>query len=214
MGRYLTSRQIQLCNSLINYLEVGRWTEAHGFSSFPRYSTREELYAAVAAPVCNRRVLYLEFGVYRGASLRHWCHLLQHPSAMLHGFDSFQGLPEDWDRLRGAGTFTADGRWPEFDDQRVVLHAGWFKDTLPLFIIPEHEELLIHLDADLYSSTELVLRVLQDNIVPGTIIIFDEFCDRLHELRAFDEYLQRTAQRFMLLGATSNLEQAAFRRIG
>lgn len=212
LGPWLTSRQIHFLNAIVNYLEVGRWAAEHGFSGFPRYRGRLELHTAVAASFAAKEVLYVEFGVFEGTSLRHWCGLLQNPQSMLHGFDSFQGLPEDWDSLRRTGTFSLGGRLPEFDDRRVVLHPGWFSDTLPAFSVPDHEQLVIHVDADLYSSTECVLRILEPRIVPGTIIIFDEFSDRLHELRAFEEYLVRTRQRFTVLGATSNLEQVAFQR--
>jgi O-methyltransferase len=213
IGKHVTPRHVQFLNSIVNYLEVGRWIRSNGFDDFPRYSTRRELHAAIAAPIANTQVLYLEFGVYQGESFRHWCKLLQNPGSSLQGFDSFQGLPEKWDTLRGSGTFTTEGRMPQFDDNRVVLHPGWFKDTLLRFVPPEHDNLVVHLDADLFSSTELVLRELQSSIVQGTIIIFDEFCDRFHELRAFDEYLERTRQRFHLLGATRNLEQVVFQRI-
>jgi hypothetical protein len=213
VGRRLSPRHVQFLNAFINYLETGRWTRSHGFANFPRYRSRRELHTAVAQKIANERVLYLEFGVYQGASLRLWCDLLKNPASSLRGFDSFEGLPENWDAMRAAGTFSLDGNLPKFNDARVVLHQGWFQDTLPSVALPECERLVIHLDADLYSSTELVLRVLRERIVPGTILIFDEFCDRFHELKAFDEYIQATGQKFSLLGATSNLEQVAFERL-
>lgn len=42
-------------------------------------------------------MLYLEFGVYKGESLRYWARELKHPDSKLHGFDSFEGLPKDFD---------------------------------------------------------------------------------------------------------------------
>lgn len=212
LGEHVTPVQLRTLNACINYLETGRWLKAKGFSARPRYSGRELLYAALAERIGGERILYLEFGVWQGASLRVWSRLLQNPLASLHGFDSFQGLPEDWDTTRPKGTFSVQLP-PRFDDQRIALHVGLFEDTLPDFILPEHERLVLHLDADLYSSTIYVLRHLGDAIRPGTILIFDEFCDRLHELRAFNEFLDAARMRFAFLGGTRNLEQVAFERL-
>jgi hypothetical protein len=136
LGRHLSTRHIQVVNSVLNYLEVGRWTEAHGFEGFPRHYTRLDLHSTIAAPIAEERVLYLEFGVYQGQSLRHWCDLLRNSTSSLHGFDSFHGLPEKRDALRGKGTFTLGGRLPRFDDQRVVLHPRLVQGHSPRFRPP------------------------------------------------------------------------------
>jgi hypothetical protein len=213
LGAHLSLSQISTLNACINYLEVGRWLNAKGFRAWPRYADREQLYSAVAANVRAERVLYLEFGVWQGSSMRSWSRLLQNPLASLHGFDSFEGLPEAWDARRPRGTFSRDGALPTFEDSRVILHKGWFNDTLPAFALPEHERLVLNLDADLYSSTIFVLRALAAAIRPGTLLIFDEFCDRLHEMRAFGEFLEATGMEFQFLGGTENLEQVVFERL-
>jgi hypothetical protein len=213
LGSRASSSQIRTLNACINYLEVGRWLKANGFHPSPRYEDRQQLYTALARPVRTERVLYLEFGVWQGSSMRSWSALLQNPLASLHGFDSFEGLPEAWDAHRPRGTFSRAGVLPTFDDPRIVLHKGWFNETLPSFALPEHERLVLNLDADLYSSTIFVMQTLAAAIRPGTIVIFDEFCDRLHELKAFDEFLETAQMRFRFVGGTENLEQAAFERI-
>ena len=213
VGARLSASHIQKLNSVVNYLEVGRWLKANGFASAPRFADRWLMYEAVAAPLSAERVLYLEFGVYEGYTLRRWAKLLTNPASSLHGFDSFEGLPEDWDELRPRGTFDVAGAIPQYDDPRVSLHRGWFSDTLPRFALPPHQRLVIHIDADLYSSTKLVLDTLREAIVPGTVIVFDEFCDRLHEMKAFGEFMQATGARFRLLGGTTNLEQVTFERV-
>jgi hypothetical protein len=48
----------------------------------------------------------------------------------------------------------------------------------------------------------------------GTIVYFDEFWDPLHEMKAFEEFLEETRMRFELLAATHGLNNVAFRRIG
>lgn len=212
LGARCSPSHIHGLNSVLNYMETGRWLRARGFGDQPRHATREQLYAALGSKIEGERVLYLEFGVYYGVSMRLWSKLLKNPRSSLHGFDSFEGLPEDWDARRPKGEFDVGGRIPEFDDARVVLHKGWFEDTLPAFTLPERERLVINMDADLYSSTKFVLDILRDEIGPGTIIVFDEFCDRMHELKAFDEFLRETGMKFRALGATKTLEHVAFER--
>ena len=212
VGSRLNVSHIHKLNSVINYLEVGRWLKANGFGASPRYADRWQMYTALAKPISEERVVYLEFGVYEGYTLRRWAKLLTNPMSSLHGFDSFEGLPENWDGLRPKGTFDVKGEIPQYDDPRVRLHQGWFEDTLPLFTLPEHQRLVIHIDADLYSSTKFILDQLRAHIVPGTIIIFDEFCDRLHEMKAFDEFLRATGMSFRFIGGTTNLEQVTFER--
>jgi hypothetical protein len=170
-----------------------------------RFSNRTQLHEFVGHPFSDQRVCYLEFGVSEGYSLQQWANRLLHAATQLHGFDSFAGLPEDWDSLRPRGSFAA--RVPHFSDSRITLHKGWFHESLPSFQIPKCEQLIIHLDADLYSSTKIVLDTLSPR--NGAILIFDEFCDRYHELKAFDEYLSN-GLRVNCLGATRTLEQVAF----
>lgn len=213
IGKRVSPTHIQKLNACINYLEVGRWLEANGFLAWPRFADRESLYSSIAQRITTERILYIEFGVWQGASMRRWCELLKNPLSSLHGFDSFEGLPEAWDALRPQGSFSVNNVLPQFADPRVVLHKGWFSESLPDFILPEHERLVLNLDADLYSSTIFVLRTLQETIRPGTILIFDEFCDRLHELKAFSEFMENTNMKFQALGSTNNLEQVAFERL-
>jgi hypothetical protein len=138
--------------------------------------------------------LYLEFGVYEGESLSWWSNNLKAPGAKLVGFDSFEGLPEDWGPATKKGHFDTQGRIPSIPDERVSFVVGWFDDTLPTYVLPPHDQLVVNVDADLYSSAALVLRTLEDQLVPGTLIYFDEFHDMEHELRAFREHLEATGK--------------------
>jgi hypothetical protein len=115
--------------------------------------------------------LYCEFGVYRGETLNFIASLV---TVEVHGFDSFEGLPEDWKQGHEKGTFALQAL-PQVRPN-VRLHKGWFEDTIPAFREqhPEHVAFL-HLDADLYSSTRTVFELLGDAIVAGTLIVFDEF---------------------------------------
>jgi len=48
--------------------------------------------------------------------------------------------------------------------------------------------------------------------IHGLNSVLDEFCDRMHELKAFDEFLNETGMKFRALGATKTLEHVAFER--
>jgi Macrocin-O-methyltransferase (TylF) len=210
-GAFLSARMVYKLNASVNYLEVGRWMRANGYDTRRRFSRREEVFDLIGSQVGNREVLYLEFGVYQGEATRYWSKLLSNPNSKLHGFDSFEGLPENWLPHRQKGAFASDV--PQINDSRVEFFKGWFDETLPKYKCPPHDVLVINIDSDLYSSAICVLRALQVNIVPGTYIYFDEFCHRNHELRAFDEFVNETGMKFSLVGATRTLTEVAFRRV-
>jgi hypothetical protein len=212
IGEQLSSEALRRVNAVADYLEVGRWMRVHGYRPNRSFSRREELFDSVAARIARRKVLYLEFGVYRGDATRYWSKLLLNPNSRLHGFDSFEGLPDDWLPHRPAGHFSLGGSIPRVDDSRVQFFKGWFGETLPVYTPPPHEVLVLNFDADLYSSTVVVLDALEAAIVPGTFIYFDEFNHRAHELRAFDEFITRTGMTFNAVGATRTLEHVVFQR--
>lgn len=214
VGVHVSARTVHRFNAALNYLEVGRWMAVHNFDTSRRAKDRRQIFEKIAEEVAHQKVLYLEFGVHRGESMRLWSELLRHPQAMLHGFDSFEGLPEDWTLVDGRGTFSTGGETPALTDRRVKFIKGWFDATLPAYEVPAHERLVVHLDADLYTSTATVLRALERHIVPGSFLLFDEFSDRMHELRAFDEFLRlHPGWRFRLVMADEILARAAFERV-
>lgn len=140
--------------------------------------------------------LVAEFGVYGGSSLTALAKVFD--DQVVHGFDSFQGLPEKWTGSKQRrGAFDVKGKPPELPVQNVEFHVGWFNATVPEFAARTTEKFrFVHLDADLYTSTRTVFDVLEDRFVPGTVIVFDEYFGyhgwRNHEHKAFLEFLERT----------------------
>lgn len=70
--------------------------------------------------------LVLEFGVFKGQSINKLGRVLQQP---IFGFDSFEGLPEDWDvgnAVIPREAFDRQGNLPEVLPN-VVLIKGWFE---------------------------------------------------------------------------------------
>jgi hypothetical protein len=115
---------------------------------------------------------YLEFGVYKGGTIGFIASQVG-PLQPVHGFDSFRGLQEAWSGDRFA--FDAHGSLPKVP-RNVALHPGFFADTLPGWL-EQHPgpAAFIHIDSDLYESARCVFELLEDRIVPGTIIVFDEY---------------------------------------
>jgi O-methyltransferase len=154
-------------------------------------------------------VLYLEFGVFQGVATRFWSRALTHPQTQLHGFDSFEGLPEKFgpwvDR-----SFDVQGSLPVIEDKRVQFFKGWFDQVLPGYSVPPHELLVINMDADLYSSTIYVLRYLRPWIKSGALLYFDEMNHLEHEPRAFDEFMKESGLRFRPLCADKSLAFVLF----
>jgi len=133
--------------------------------------------------------LHLEFGVADGDSLT-WLRRLLPSHVPLYGFDSFKGLHEEWNG-NPIGTFATKQR---IDLPNTHLIEGMFEDTLKNFLYVHPEPCaFINIDCDLYSSTRHVLFTLNDRIVPGTIIHFDELYnypgwEHDGEYRALQEY--------------------------
>lgn len=138
--------------------------------------------------------LYLEFGVFKGESINLISSV--ETDEIIYGFDSFEGLPEAWTAREPKGTFDVGGNLPQVNEN-VRLIKGWFDDTLPKFV-EEHSEncAFIHVDSDLYSSAKTVFSFLNNRIVSGTVIVFDEYINYLGwekgEHKAFNEFLEET----------------------
>jgi predicted O-methyltransferase YrrM len=120
---------------------------------------------------------YAEFGVYKGKSAKQI--LTSMPKdRTLWLFDSFLGLPEDWnweeDKVIEKGHFTTQGEPPRIFDRRVRIVKGWFKDTVAEWAQRRKPLSFVHIDSDLYSSCKTVLDAISHLLVPGTVIQFDE----------------------------------------
>jgi hypothetical protein len=210
LGSKLPERVHYELNGALNYLWIGGWMRTHNFVPRNTLPDRYALFDEILVSVGDSKLIYLEFGVSSGDSLRYWVSRQSSPASEFHGFDSFEGLPADWVLGRPAGHFSTGGTPPEIDDPRVRFHVGWFEDTLATFVVPQGERLVVTLDADLYSSTVTALRHVRDSLRPGSILYFDEFNHRADELRAFDEFLTDSGLTFELFGATADLAHVAF----
>jgi len=121
--------------------------------------------------------LALEFGVWSARSTNIIASKLH--NQVIHGFDSFEGLPEKWDMSKDGdgvekGHFAVD-KLPKVKPN-VKLWKGWFNETIPAFKKVFKEDIsFLHVDCDLYSSTKTIFEELNNQIVKNTVIVFDEF---------------------------------------
>lgn len=173
--------------------KIGSWEKERVPAGCPHFSSREAMYEYLVGRYLGGPVDYLEFGVHRGKSMREWARLVPDPDARFVGFDSFEGLPEDWQQVAArvdTDHFDVGGRPPEIDDPRVSFQVGWFQDTLPPFLdkFEPREQLVVHCDADIYSSTLYLLTMCDRILRPGTIVLFDEFASVLNEFSALADY--------------------------
>lgn len=144
-----------------------------------------------AMSLTNPEGLVLEFGVRFGTSIRV---IAQLTKQVVHGFDSFEGLPEVWHH-EPKGSYTTKGEIPKVP-ANVNLYVGWFEDTLPEFLKSNNGPVrFINIDCDIYSSTKTVLDLLAPRILIGSIIVFDEYMGNEHwredEFKAFQEAVEK-----------------------
>ena len=163
----------------------------------------------------------VELGVFRGSSLMSWANFLEiHCMGDRHrkvfGFDNFAGFkeldlndgkedssvgkvvggfnPSDTEsRLLDAISIFDNDRFIPFKP-RVEVIKGDVEETIPLFVEenPGVRISLLHFDVDLYKPTMVALDHLWDLIVPGGIILFDEYAipPWEGESKAVDEFFR------------------------
>ena len=159
------------------------------YSSIP--ASRLSLMVELARQFANVDGAFVECGVYNGGGAAVMVQQLGKRPVYL--FDSFEGLPKpekiDGDRagMKYDRMIQANGAWQAGDmanvqaafralncwSKQVHMIKGWFTDTLP--VTETGPIAVLHLDADWYSSTQLALDALYDRVVPGGLILVDDY---------------------------------------
>lgn len=134
----------------------------------------------------------IECGVFRGASIRRIARAIRDGRAdrTIYACDSFEGFPEDGigredtTLFRPAsllkGKFTVAGDVPArlehffsaFGVQGRIV-KGYFADTLPA--LADRNFAFVHIDCDTYRGHLECLSLLYDRVVPGGIVVFDDY---------------------------------------
>jgi len=152
----------------------------------------------------------LEFGVMDGNSITFIANKLKNKT--IHGFDSFEGLPEDW---TGHGltknALSRKGKLPKIP-KNVILHRGLFADEILEYLKTTGNIIaFLHVDCDIYSSTKTIFDLLGERIVVGTRIVFDEYMNynkwQEHEFKAFQEFIQKSSldYKYLAFGGKGNV---------
>jgi hypothetical protein len=205
-----------------NFSELTIWINKHNRSTpykdfyrpVRKYSDREKLYAYVSEKndLKNREVQYYEFGVASGLSFRWWLNENKNAASGFWGFDTFEGLPEDWHLFKKGDMYF---NIPEVNDSRATFIKGLFQNTFFDFLKnhpPKKDAIkVIHMDADLFSSTLFILSSFAPYLNKGDIILFDEFNVPNHEFAAWDIFVKSYYVNYEVIGSVNNFYQTAFR---
>lgn len=191
--------------------ETGRYIEQHlpRVSSFP---SRYALFNLIAKEIEGKKGLICEFGVAGGKSINYLAGKMQ--DHILYGFDSFEGLPENWRDGMPQGAYR-QAKLPRVASN-VRLIKGLFDVSLPNFLDEQKDNaLFLHIDCDLYSSTRTVFELIGQRIEKGTILCFDEYFNypswQDGEHKAFMEFVSRRNIKFEYLGFCSAGTQLVLR---
>jgi hypothetical protein len=206
--------------NLIYLSRFSKWKDEHSelpFSDFYNIKFNSQLRPVIYQFLLDYEKLdsaidYLEFGVDSGRSFKWWINVNKNPESRFIGFDTFTGLPENWDVFK-AGDMTQEGQIPIVNDLRAEFHKGLFQQTLPKFLktFNSQNRLVIHLDADLYSSTIFVMTSLAPFLKKDDILIFDEFGVPVHEFKAFDDFVKSYYLDYDVIYAGNNYFQLAIK---
>lgn len=122
-----------------------------------------------------------ECGVYKGGTALMLCRTLANAGKRLYLFDSFTGLPKghpEVDRWFREGQFAVDSvesvKGLLTDYQSIVeIRKGWIPETFAG--LETNRYAMAHIDVDLYQSALDCCEYFYPRLVPGGILLFDEY---------------------------------------
>lgn len=153
---------------------------------------------------------FVELGSWRGGSASAFIkNLNQERECWL--FDSFEGLPEptELDTIGGGNKHATEFKnlgMPDDDSKtyeiccdlmasldypqdKIHIIKGWFKDTFPIHVDSIDGIAVLHVDCDFYEPVKLSLDTFYDKVVPGGVIILDDYGHWDGAKKAVDEFL-------------------------
>jgi len=156
---------------IIKEEELAAGKNCSGATSESTPESRARLFEVVFASIDSVPGDIFEFGVSSGESFLLF--LERCPGRQVFGFDSWEGLPEQW-WTRPKGTFAAVP--PQFTSPNGHLVKGWYDESVPRFFREWNGGIaLLHIDCDLYSSTATAFRYALSSCGPGSVVVFDEY---------------------------------------
>jgi O-methyltransferase len=208
-----------LFTNLVYMNRLSQWANKNrkvAYNDFPSkwdYNKRYPMYKWVMEKEnLYDSINYLEFGVATGQSFRWFLNENKNADSRFYGFDTFDGLPEDWGSFK-KGAFSNDNKIPEINDSRGKFYQGLFQQTVPAFTqeLDKTKRNVLMMDADLYTATLYSLATMAPFLKKGDIIFFDEFGVPTHEFKAFTDFTQSFYINLELIAAANNYYFAAFK---
>jgi O-methyltransferase len=136
-----------------------------------------------------------ECGVWTGASSWFVCRHFQGSGKTHHGFDSFEGLP--------APSAVDGGYWREGDCVAaesqaranlagfpVELYKGWIPERFPE--VADRRFCFVNVDVDLYEPTRDSIEFFYPRMVPGGVMLFDDYGSAMQSpgaRKAIDDFM-------------------------
>lgn len=177
----------------------------------------------------------VELGVFRGATLFSWANFMEIRNMgdrhkRIIGFDNFKGFgaldakdgAASPDQHKTVGGFSSAGFFEQLQDAiaifdadrfipykaRIILVEGDIEESVPRWVAenPGHRISLLHFDADMYAPTKVALEHLWPLVVPGGVVLFDEYGipPWEGESKAVDEFFEGRKVRLRRLDWSSN----------
>lgn len=182
-----------------------------------QFKTRQQLWHHYLSLIEHGDVC-AEFGVWRGGSINYMAKV--RPDNTFHGFDSFEGLPEDWIANHPTGHFKVPDKTALKWAPNVQIHEGQFDDSVPEFRLEQPEEFdrtrFFHIDCDLGSSAATVLYECYGPIIRNKAwLLFDEFYGyegyEEHEFKAFLQLVNLRKVRYHIEARNTRHQQVLIR---
>lgn len=217
-----------------------KFAEYAGFPELYEYIDQFPLYAGVHT-IANKIFTYellkmtvgvpghiAEFGSWKGSNLLFLLKMMSllepHSGKKIIGFDNFAGLPAP-SKLDGDYAVTRTGHYKgDLDLLKQAISLFDFEDRIELVVgdalrtIPEyraaHKETMLsfcYLDFDLYEPTVKALEFIEEALVVGGVVVFDQALTHQWpgETLAWKEYLSKTNKKFRMISNTLSKQPTA-----
>jgi hypothetical protein len=200
-----------MTDTILGFDVASRWDYENGFyltcdaSRISKVLVHYELYKSIVGLPGE----VVECGVFKGASFLRFASFRESLESQafrkLIGFDAFGTFPpsgDSEDRAFAAKHDAAAGRGISVDELNLALQnkaisntdlvQGDILKTLPAYLErnPALRVALLHIDVDIYEPTKVILDCLYERVVPGGVIVLDDYPIIDGETRAVDEFIE------------------------
>ena len=201
-----------------------RWLELNKITDLPEninedfnLSTRYEFFKTAQSYLQTNRIngTYCEFGCHTGSTFKMALRTIGLPFKpnkinRFYAFDSFEGMPEPegidkqkiWEK--GLNTTSIEDFKKIFkkDLHRMKIVKGFYNEVLKDYKLESGDKIAIaYIDCDYYSSTSDCLNFIDNKLLHGSLIVFDDWnCyygdPKRGQRLAFDQFKQKKVDQY------------------